>query len=230
MAAFAFFGGVPARIVPDNLATGVRTPRPVRPEDQPGVCRAGRALRRADRPGAGASNRKDKPRVERPMPYVRDSFWRGREFTSLAQMQAAAVRWCRDVAGARACRPLDGAAPAAVFAAVEADSAATVAASGVRAGDVVDARGRPGHPRQGRQDAVFGAVAAASAERVDARATATMVQIFRQRQLIATHGRKPSGQTDRPGRTTRRRRSRSAMRTPTWCRTRADEIGPAAAR
>ena len=28
------------------------------------------------------------------MPYVRDCFWRGREFTSLAQMQAEAVRWC----------------------------------------------------------------------------------------------------------------------------------------
>lgn len=25
------------------------------------------------------------------MPYVRDSFWRGREFTSLTQMQAAAA-------------------------------------------------------------------------------------------------------------------------------------------
>ena len=29
------------------------------------------------------------------MPYVRDSFWRGREFTSLAQMQAEAARWSR---------------------------------------------------------------------------------------------------------------------------------------
>jgi hypothetical protein len=30
------------------------------------------------------------PWVERPMPYVRDSFWRGREFASLPQMQAEA--------------------------------------------------------------------------------------------------------------------------------------------
>ena len=37
-------------------------------------------------------------------------------------MQAAAVAWCREVAGRRACRPLDGAAPAAVFAAVEAEA------------------------------------------------------------------------------------------------------------
>lgn len=54
------------------------------------------------------------------MPYIRDSFWRGRQFTSVAGMQNAAVGWCREVAGRRAHRGLDGAAPAAVFAAVEA--------------------------------------------------------------------------------------------------------------
>ena len=43
----------------------------------------------------GAVKPRDKARVERPMPYVRDSFWRGREFTSLAQMQAEAERWSR---------------------------------------------------------------------------------------------------------------------------------------
>src|SRR5258708_36421990 len=61
-----------------------------------------------------------KARVERPMPYVRDSFWRGRQFASLEQMQAGAARWSAETAGRRACRPLDGAAPAGVFAAVEA--------------------------------------------------------------------------------------------------------------
>src|SRR5438132_13837216 len=60
--------------------------------------------------------------VERPRPYVRDSFWGGREFTSLAQMQAGAARWSLEVAGRRACRPLDGAAPAAVFEATEKDT------------------------------------------------------------------------------------------------------------
>jgi hypothetical protein len=42
------------------------------------------------------------------MQYVRDSFWRGREFTSLEQMQAAAQVWCREVAGARKTPALDG--------------------------------------------------------------------------------------------------------------------------
>ena len=53
------------------------------------------------------------------MPYIRDSFWRGREWSSPEQMQAEAERWSAEVAGRRSCRPLDGAAPASVFAAVE---------------------------------------------------------------------------------------------------------------
>ena len=60
---------------------------------------------------ARAFKPKDKPRVERPMPYVRDSFWRGREFASLAQMQAEAVRWSAEVAGLRHSRALEGAQP-----------------------------------------------------------------------------------------------------------------------
>jgi transposase len=57
---------------------------------------------------ARANKPKDKPRVERPMQYVRDSFWRGRVFTSLEVMQAAAQIWCREVAGVRQSRALDG--------------------------------------------------------------------------------------------------------------------------
>src|SRR4029077_3311294 len=65
---------------------------------------------------AHAPTPRDEARVDRPMPYGRDSFWRGREFTSLAQMQAEAVRWSLQVAGRRPWRPLGGGAPAAVFA------------------------------------------------------------------------------------------------------------------
>jgi transposase len=116
--AFAFFGGVPARIVPDNLATGVDRADLYDPKLNRAYCRAGRALRGAGRPGPGRKPR-DKARVERPMPYVRDSFGRGRDFATLAQMASRRGGWCRGRAGQRACRPLDGAAPAAVFAAVE---------------------------------------------------------------------------------------------------------------
>ncbi len=116
--AFAFFGGVPKRLVPDNLRTGVARPDLYDPK----INRAYAEL--ANHYGAlvdpaRRGKPKDKPRVERPMPYVRDSFWRGREWTSVQQMQQAALVWCRDVAGQRRCRPLEGAAPMAVFDAVE---------------------------------------------------------------------------------------------------------------
>src|SRR5664279_4470976 len=54
------------------------------------------------------------------MPYVRDSYWRGRTFGSVADMQARAVQWCTDIAGTRAHRSLDGAQPLAIFQTVEA--------------------------------------------------------------------------------------------------------------
>lgn len=65
---------------------------------------------------------KDKPRVERPMPYVRDSLWRGRDWRDEAHMQAGAITWCLEVAGRRHHRSLDGAEPLVVFEAVEADA------------------------------------------------------------------------------------------------------------
>lgn len=117
--AFAFFGGVPARLVPDGLRTGVERPD----LDDPKINRSYAEL--AAHYGvlvdpARAGKPKDKARVERPMPCCRDSFFCGRAFTSLAQMQAEARRWSGEVAGTRSCRPLEGAAPGAVFAALEA--------------------------------------------------------------------------------------------------------------
>ena len=70
---------------------------------------------------ARAEKPRDKPRVERMMPYVRDSFWRGRTFGSVIDMQARAVGWCTTWSRAvRAHRSLDGARPLALFEAVEA--------------------------------------------------------------------------------------------------------------
>jgi hypothetical protein len=44
---------------------------------------------------------RDKPRVERGVSYARESFFGGRTFASLVEMRAAAVVWCREVAGQR---------------------------------------------------------------------------------------------------------------------------------
>jgi transposase len=226
VAAFAFFGGAPARLVPDNLKTGVDKPDLYDPKLNRSYAELAAHYGCLIDP-ARAVKPRDKARVERPMPYVRDSFWRGREFTSLAQMQAEAVRWCTEVAGRRACRPLEGAAPAVVFEMVEKGAL----------------RPLPGEPfvLATWARAKIGPDIHAQVERVlyslpwqhigktaDVRLTATMVQFFIGGQLVKTHPRKQRGKqtdfADYPP-----EKIAFHMRTPAWCRRQAAGIGPACA-
>ncbi|MGW0751355.1 hypothetical protein [Streptomyces sp. NPDC002587] len=107
--------------MPDDLQIGVDKPDLYVAEDQQGVWPTPDHYGALVNP-ARAARPKDKPRLERPMPYIRDSFWRGREFTSIEHMQAEAVARSQKVGGRRQCRPLRGAAPMAVFEAVEAET------------------------------------------------------------------------------------------------------------
>jgi transposase len=222
--AFAFFGGVPARVVPDNLRTGVAKTDLYDPKINRSYAELAAHYGVLVDPARRGKPR-DKPRVERPMPYIRDSFWRGREFTSLAVMQAEAVRWCSEVAGRRCCRPLEGAAPASVFAAVEAEALAPLPAKPFVLATWSTALVGPDiHAKVGKT--IYSVPWRLIGQRLDARETDTVVQLFHQGQLVATHGRKPMGkQTDFGHYPPEKIAFR--MRTPTWCRTRAGEIGPA---
>jgi len=224
VAAFEFFDGVPARIVPDNLKTGVAKPDLYDPKINRAYAELGAHYGVLIDP-ARAFKPKDKPRVERPMPYVRDSFWRGREFHSLEQMQAEAVRWCLEVAGRRSCRPLGGAAPAAVFAATEAGA---LAALPVRAFELASwSRPKVGpdiHVKVG--PTLYSVPWAMIGSHVDVRATSTAVQVFSDGRLVKTHvaaagkGR-VTDYADYPP-----EKIAFHMRTPAWCRKRAEQVGP----
>ncbi len=119
VAAWEFFGGVPARLVIDNLKTGVIKADLYDPKLNRAFAEMAAHYGCLIDP-ARAAKPKDKPRVERMMPYVRDSYWRGRTFGSVADMQVRAVDWALGIAGTRAHRSLDGGAPLTLFRAVEA--------------------------------------------------------------------------------------------------------------
>jgi hypothetical protein len=226
VAGFEFFGGVPARLVPDNLKTGVDKPDLYDPKINRSYAELAAHYGCLIDP-ARAIKPRDKARVERPMPYVRDSFWRGREFASLAQMQAEAIRWSLQVAGARPCRPLEGAAPAVVFEAVEKDALRPLPAEPFVL--ATWAKAKIGPDIHAQVDRVLYSVPWGHiGKTADVRVTDTMVQFFIGGQLVKTHPRKIRGKqtdfADYPP-----EKVAFHMRTPAWCRRQAAGIGPACA-
>ena len=161
------------------------------------------------------------------MPYIRDSFWRGRDFASLEQMQAEAVRWCTEVAGRRSCRPLDGAAPAAVFAAAEKGRLAPLPKAPFVLSEWSRCKVGPDiHVKVGQS--LYSVPWKHIGTTLDARSTATMVQLFCGGDLVKTHVRKPRGkQTDLGDYPPEK--IAFHLRTPAWCRRQAAGIGPACA-
>ena len=222
--AFEFFGGVPARLVPDNLKTGVDRPDLYDPKINRAYAELAAHYGCLIDPARSRKPR-DKPQVERPMPYIRDSFWRGREFTSLAHMQSEGERWCTEVAGQRACRPLEGAAPLAVFGAVEKDTLAPLPAAEFVLAEWRTAKVGPDiHASVAK--VLYSVPWRHIGKTLDVRLTFTMVQFFDRGELVKTHPRKQRGkQTDLADYPPEK--VAHFMRTPAWCRRQAAAIGPA---
>jgi transposase len=227
VAAFEFFGGVPARMVPDNLKTGVDTPDLYDPKINKAYAELAVHYNTLIDP-ARAFKPKDKPRVERPMQYVRDSFWRGREFTSLAQMQTEAIRWCREVAGLRHSRALDGGQPAIVFEAIELDALIPLPQNSFQL--ATWSRGKVAtdcHVKVGK--ALYSVPWKLIGADVDARTSGDIVQIIHNGTAVATHVLHLSGRaTDFDHYPPEK--IAFHMRGPAWCRKTAADVGPACER
>jgi transposase len=114
VAAFNYFGGAPRLLVSDNLKTGVLRADIYDPKLNRSYAELASHYGCLVDP-ARALKPKDKPRVERQMPYIRDSFYRGRNFATEEEMATAALTWCSELAGTRRHLSLDGVAPLTVF-------------------------------------------------------------------------------------------------------------------
>ncbi len=146
------------------------------------------------------------------MQYVRDSFWRGREFTSLEQMQAAAETWSREVAGGRQSRALDGQQPGFVFATVERHALLPLPRNEFQL--AVWSTGKVAtdcHVKVGK--ALYSVPWRLMGQQVHARTCGDIVQIVHNGDVVATHVTHPWGGPPTSS-TTRRRRLPSPCATP----------------
>ena len=219
--ALSFFGGVPRRWICDNLKTGVLSADLYDPQ----LNRGYREL--AEHAGAlidpaRAARPKDKPRVERAMPYVRDSFWSGRDFASFDAIIEGALVWCRDVAPGRR-HPRLGRTVGEIFAESERPALLPLPVSSF---EIVEWRQAKVHPdcHVAVERVLYSVPWAHVGKTLQVRLGERLVQLFDGAELVKTHVRAHAGrrtdQTDLPP-----DKAAFLMRTPAWCRREAARVG-----
>ncbi len=102
VAAFHAFGGVPRRVLYDNLKSAVLERRADAIRFHPTLLELAGHYRYEPRPVAVARGN-EKGRVERTIRYLRTSFWPAREWEDLDDLNAQAEQWCSDYAANRKC-------------------------------------------------------------------------------------------------------------------------------
>ena len=226
--AFEYFGGAVARVVPDNLKTGVVKADLYDPLINKSFGEFAAYYRTLVDP-ARLRKPRDKARVERPVPYCRDSFFAGREgeFESLAHMQAEALRWCERVANQRRHRGIDRVAPQMLFKAEERAQLLPLPATPFELSKWSTPKVPPDiHVKVGRT--LYSVPWIHIGKRVDAREAARTVEIYVEGTLVATHVRMERGKQTNYDHYPPEKIA-FMMRTPAWCRRRAAELGDAVA-
>jgi transposase len=188
-AAWVFFGGVFKVLIPDNASAVVADADAVNPRFTVGWLDYAQHCGFVTDP-ARVRSPKDKPRVERAVRYVRGNFFAGETFTGLADAQARAEAWCRDVAGMRIHGTI-AARPAQVFTEHEAGVLLPLPVPyDVPVFSKVKVH-RDFHVEVGR--ALYSAPQEYLGCHLDARADSALVKLFHRGQLVKTHPRQQPG-------------------------------------
>jgi transposase len=195
-AAWRFFGGVFATVVPDNLSAVVDDADALAPRlNQAFVEYAQARGFRVD--PARVRRPQDKPRVERTVAFVRGSFFAGETFLDLADAQRRAETWCRERAGMRVhgttqCRPIE---------AFNLEEQPRLLPAPMDVYDV-PVYARPKVHRDHHVEvakALYSVPGNLIGTRVDARADRHLVRLFHRGQLVKVHPRqRPGGRSTDP--------------------------------
>jgi transposase len=220
--AFSFFGSVPRRIILDNLKSGVLHPDLYDPLLNRGYAELAQHFGWLIDPARSAKP-KDKPRVERQVPFVRESFWTGRSFGSLEEINAGAERWCLRMAGPRD-RGTTHAPPLLLFQTIEQPTMLTLPAAPFEIVTGATAKvGRDCHAQV--QNSVYSIPSRYVGQRLDVRLGAKLVRLYAGTELAKTHLRGKPGQRQTDWNAYPPEQAAFFQRTPTWCREQASQLG-----
>jgi transposase len=190
-AAWTFFGGVFATVVPDNMGTVVERANPTDPRFNQAFIEYAQA-RGFVVDAARVRSPQDKPRVERTVPFVRNSFFAGETFVDLADAQRRAEEWCRVRAGMRI-HGTTQARPAELFAAVEAPALGPAPAERYDLPIYATAKVHRDHHIEVAK-ALYSVPGNLIGTRVQVRADRALVKVFSRGQLVKIHPRtRPGG-------------------------------------
>ena len=227
-AAWAFFGGIPKYLVIDNFPPAVATADPLHPVFTRGF------LEYSQRRGfiadaARARHPKDKPKVERGVPYARERFFKGGEFQDLADVRDQAQRWCRDVAGLRT-HGTTRRQPLVVFQDEERKMLLPWDGEAYEIADWREAKVHQDHHIQCRQ-ALYSVPSSLCppGQKVEVQVDSKLVRIYHRGQLIKTHVRQPRGGRSTDVHDYPTELSAYTTRVPDRIKASAKDLGPAVA-
>jgi hypothetical protein len=189
-AAWGFFGGVFRVLVPDNLSAVVDKAHLTEPRFNQAFVEYAQSRGFLVDP-ARVRSPQDKPRVERTVPFVRNSFFAGESFVDLADAQRRAVAWCTVRAGQRThgttqCRPAE------VFAVEEAPRLLPAPTSAYDVPLYAQAKVHRDHHIEVAK-ALYSIPGDLIGVTVEVRADRQLVRVFHRGQLVKVHPRQPPG-------------------------------------
>jgi transposase len=189
-AAWAFFGGVFAVVIPDNLKPVVDRADALDPRFNDAFREYAQARGFVVDP-ARVRHPQDKPRVESAVRYVRGNFFAGEDFVDLADCRARAERWCAHVAGMRI-HGSTRARPGEVFAEQE----APLLGPAPHAAFMIPVFSKPKVARDRHVEvsrALYSVPGELIGQHIQARADARTVKLYHRGQLLKVHPRQEPG-------------------------------------
>ena len=188
--AWVFFGGVPRRLVVDNLAQAVTKADRYEPIFQR-TFEEYAAYRGFTIDPAPPAMPTGKPMVERCVSYARDNFFRGEQWRDRGHVQEQAIRWCLHTAGQR----IHGTTrkrPLMVFEHEERNRLAPLVHERFDPPVWAECKVHPDHHIQFAK-ARYSVPTRYLRQKVSVRGDTKLVRIYSRGELIKTHPKQPSG-------------------------------------